>query len=307
MIFCYGITDFDITHIVLNSLSNAKYSYIPKNDFVRASLFSDPKKYVKKSIFITINENTMTFSEDEEIFIDLEKEKAYSSLNVPDDLLKDNFIANKRLHFIHNDLAIKHGNFQEELPEQTMVAKYLRGNEKVLEIGANVGRNTLVIAYILNCFQVNNQFVTLESDSHSAKLLKENRELNGLKFHIENSALSKNKLIQNGWNTEICNSGNIPHGWKKVNIIGYKQLMEKYKINFDTLVLDCEGAILPILKDYPQLLNNINTIIIENDFQNRNDKNKFNNILKYYNFHLDYQQSGGWGDCQDCFFEVYIR
>ena len=127
------------------------------------------------------------------------------------------------------------------------------------------------------------------------------------KFHIENLALSKNKLIQNGWNTKICNSENIPHHWTEVNIISYEQLMDKYKIDFDTLVLDCEGAILPILKDYPQLLNNINTIIIENDFQNRNDKNEFNNILKYYNFHIDYQQSGGWGDCQDCFFEVYIR
>jgi hypothetical protein len=39
-----------------------------------------------------------------------------------------------------------------------MTVKYLTGNEKVLELGANIGRNSLIISYILNC---NNPLITL--------------------------------------------------------------------------------------------------------------------------------------------------
>ncbi len=41
---------------------------------------------------------------------------------------------------IHSKLKIKYGSFWEELPEQKIVAKYLIWNEKVLEIGGNIGK-----------------------------------------------------------------------------------------------------------------------------------------------------------------------
>jgi bifunctional polynucleotide phosphatase/kinase len=50
-----------------------------------------------------------------------------------------------------------------------MVVKYLTGNEKVLEIGGNIGRNSLIIAYILGN---RNNFVTLECDENIAKQLE---------------------------------------------------------------------------------------------------------------------------------------
>ena len=77
---------------------------------------------------------------------------------------------------------------KEELAEQKMVVRYLSGQEKVLEIGGNIGRNSLVIASIL---ENSNNLVTLESDVNISKALSQNRDLNNMKFHIESSALSK--------------------------------------------------------------------------------------------------------------------
>jgi FkbM family methyltransferase len=75
---------------------------------------------------------------------------------------------------------------------------YLTGNEKILEIGGNIGRNSLVIASILNT----NNFVSLECDVTISQQLTENRDLNKFSFHIESAALSNRKLIQKGWDTK---------------------------------------------------------------------------------------------------------
>ena len=61
-----------------------------------------------------------------------------------------------------------------------MVVRYLTGNEKVLEIGGNIGRNSMVIASIID----NNNFVSMESDTNIANQLKENLELNNYTFNI---------------------------------------------------------------------------------------------------------------------------
>ena len=182
-----------------------------------------------------------------------------------------------------------------------MVVRYLTGNEKVLEIGGNIGRNTLVIASILK----NNNFVTLESDVNIAKQLTENRDLNNFNFHIENSALSNRKLIQKGWDT--IPSETLQKGYSWVNTITLEELKAKYNIEFDTLVLDCEGAFYYILMDMPEILNNVNLIIMENDYLNISHKTYIDEILKKNNFIIDYTEAGGWGPCCNNFFEVWKK
>ena len=174
----------------------------------------------------------------------------------------------------------------------------------MLEIGGNIGRNSLIIAYILNK-KNNNNFVTLESDLSISKQLIENRDLNNLNFHIEPSALSKRKLIQSGWDT--IPSETLQEGYKWVNTITLDELNLKYNINFDTLVLDCEGAFYYILMDMPEILNNINLIIMENDYHDISKKIYIDEILTKNNFYVDYVESGGWGPCHENFFEVWKR
>lgn len=183
-----------------------------------------------------------------------------------------------------------------------MAIRYLTENKKVLEIGGNIGRNSLVIASILND---KTNLVTLESDMNIAKQLIENRDLNNFNFHIESSALSNRKLIQKHWDT--IPSDVLLEGFNWVNTITLEKLKEKYNVAFDTLVLDCEGAFYYILMDMPEILNNINLIIMENDYRDITHKEYIDNVLKNNNFYVEYEESGGWGPCYNNFFEVWKK
>ena len=203
---------------------------------------------------------------------------------------------------IHSHLKMKHGKLNDEVPEQKMAVRYLTGNEKVLEIGGNMGRNSLVIASIL---ENDTNLVTLECDSYVANQLTENRDLNDLKFHIESSALSNRKLIQLGWDT--MPSETLINGYKWVNTITLENLKTKYNIDFDTLVLDCEGAFYYILMDMPDILNNIKLIMMENDYHEISHKTYIDDVLIKNDFRRVYVEGGGWGPCAHNFFEVWKR
>ena len=135
--------------------------------------------------------------------------------NTDDDIKTENIKSvGDRLGSIHSKLEIKYGTMEEEVPEQKMVVRYLKGEEKVLEIGGNIGRNSLVIASILDD---SSNLVTLESDVDISRRLSENMLLNNMEFHIESSALSKRKLIQAGWDTKP--SETLEPGFKWVSTI----------------------------------------------------------------------------------------
>jgi FkbM family methyltransferase len=198
--------------------------------------------------------------------------------------------------------VIKYGYFNEEIPEQQMAVRFLKGHEKVLEIGGNIGRNSLVIASILTN---DNQLVTLESNTSIANQLLENRNLNHFSFHIENSALSNRKLIQKNW--ETIPSDVLKEGYNWVNTISFHALQQKYNIEFDTLVLDCEGAFYYILMDMPEILNNIQLIIMENDYWDISHKKYIDETLIKNKFSRMYHENGGWGPCYTHFFEVWKK
>ena len=206
-----------------------------------------------------------------------------------------------KLSHLQNNLKLDFGTFMDEYPEQMMAVRYLKGDEKVLELGGNIGRNSLIIASILN----NNNLVSMECDEEISRQLLHNKNKNNLNFFIENSALSKRKLIQKGWDTIVSNE--LLKGYKKVKTIDYENLKEKYKIDFDTLVIDCEGAFYYILMDMPELLNGIKLIIMENDYHDESHKKYVDNILTEKGFTLDYVESGGWGPCYNNFFEVWKK
>ncbi len=208
-----------------------------------------------------------------------------------------------KLKDMHEKLILSGGNFNKEMPEQIMSAMYLKGHEKVLELGGNIGRNSLIIASLLND---SSNLVTLESDEHIAKRLNKNRKINNLNFHVESSALSSKKLIQKGWYTRP--SETLQPGYHWINTISYEELKQKYSIDFDTLVLDCEGAIYWILKDTPEILDNVNLIIIENDFQQKHHKQYFDETLKNNNFYVDYTEAGPKRALNgSCFYQVWKK
>lgn len=301
----YGTIEnkIDITSFCVNKLTRENKIIIPANDNVRAIYFSDPHFGVVKQIFITDRLNNVSIHNDiETVVIDTNTNTVSSSVNLH---------IEKRLSSIQSQLKIHYGDFNEELPEQRMAVRYLTGNEKVLEIGSNIGRNSLVIAHIL-AEKNNHNLVTLESSEYIANQLRENKELNNATFQIESSALSKRSLIQSGWNT--VESEIVLQGYQKVKTITLEELRKKYPIDFDTLILDCEGAFYYILMDMPEILDNINLIIMENDYHNTSHKEYVDDVLKKHGFYLDYVESGGsdlayaiFPNCYNYFFEAWKR
>ena len=267
---------------------------IPSNDEGRAYFFTDPCCGTVKKIIILSDDNSIS---EYPIGVTIKintLDKTITTTNDSD--------INNRLEKIHSNLKFNHGSLNDELPEQKMVLRYFTGNEKVLEIGSNTGRNSLVIASVLS--DVNN-FVTLESDPDIANQLRENRDLNNFSFHIENSALSKRKLIQRDWITK--ESDVLLEGHKWVNTITLEQLNAKYNIVFDTLVLDCEGAFYYILMDIPEILKTINLIVMENDYFDLSHKEYIDSVMSKSGFNREYVEVGGWGPCYNNFFEVWKR
>lgn len=292
-VILYGINDNrrDVTDICLSRLTLNNIITIPNGDCNRSLYFGDHLVGIEKRIYIVLNG----------------KESEYSQAQIVELNINDNTIntmiddTNNKLNIIHSKLKFKHGTLNGELPEQKMAVKFLTGNEKVLELGANIGRNSLVIASIVN----NDNFVTLESDVNIAKQVEENRNLNNYTFKIESSALSKRKLIQRGWETKP--SDILEEGYQWVNVISLDELKRKYPIDFDTLILDCEGAFYYILMDMPEILDNINLVIMENDYLDISHKNYVDSILNKYNFRRIYTEGGGWGCCSSNFFEVWKK
>lgn len=300
----YGIEEnkINITEICLKKSFNDNI-LIPSTDVNRSKIFGDPIVGTVKYIFIVDENETTTKYDDTQCIL----------INLQTNTIETNKLANnaldcldpeKRLEIIQSKLTLTNGKYTKYFPEQLMVCKYLTGNEKVLEFGGNIGRNSLVIASILNS-QNNTNLVVLEPNKNLVEILIHNKQINNLNFHIEPSALSTKKLIQQGLVTK--QSEIIEQGWIPVDIISYKNLINKYNITFDTLVIDCEGAFYYILKDIPQLLNNIKLIIMENEYWNVNHKKYIDDILSKNNFVRDHVEKGHWGMCQDYFYETWKK
>ena len=313
LIIEYGTENnkIDVTNFVLLESNKKNNLYIiPSCDNKRVLMFNniDPAYGIIKNIFIRNETNSRVFNSIENIYIDSISNEFYSDfdLNLPEKIKNNlpNYEAVQELIKIHNNINLKYGDLHEEYPEQVMIVKYIKGNEKILEIGGNIGRSSLIASYILNNNN-NNNLVTLECDSEICEKLKENKEINNRNFFIENSALSKRKLIQKGWNTIV--SDTILPGYKCVNIISFEELQLKYSIIFDTLILDCEGAFYFILNDMPEVLTNIKLIIIENDYTDINHKMYVDNELKKKGFEVVYTESGYCGVSPQNFYEVWQK
>lgn len=293
----YGVVGnyINVTYTCLKELCSNGIIIIPCGDGNRTRFFSDPVVNVHKHMLIQIANKNKLYDEHCTIYIYLDT----MTIHITGEDAIVNALSN-----IYSRLLFKHGDLYSEAPEQKMVLRYLSGDAKVLELGSNVGRNTLVIASVLSS-KNNNNFVTVECDKYTAECLRENRDLNNFSFHIEPAALSKRKLMQCGWETDVGEE--LKDGYNWVDTISLEELHKKYNIEFDTLVMDCEGAFYYVLMDMPEILNNINLIIMENDYCDLHKKEYVNEVLRKNKFIVHYSESGGWGPCRDFFYEVWTK
>lgn len=269
----------DVTLLLRSYFSENNIVYIPVGDHYRCIIFSDVLPNVLKSVYIRSGSQEIEIPADQEAFVNI----------LTGDLVSDydsrSAQAERKLRSLHSQLKIEYGTFYDEYPEQKMAAMFLTGKETVLEIGGNIGRNSLIIASLLSDSR---RLVTLESFPAYASQLSHNRDLNALNFYVENSALSPYPLVQYSWSTKPASQCSDPN-WVPVPTITYEQLVEKYDLTFDTLVLDCEGAFCNILKDTPQILDPVKTVIMENDYLVLEDYQYVRSKLEERNFRCVYE------------------
>lgn len=253
---------------------------IPADDCKRAHILGDPLPQTLKSIKLVFEDGQTSILDAHEAY-DLEVGLLAHQLREVE--------AAQRLEDMHSQLKLFYGSFVEEYPEQLMAAMFIRPDDIVLEIGANIGRNSCIIAGILGENACN--LVAVESDPHSALRLAENRDLNNLKFQIEPSAISNIPLKQNGWVTHKLQPDEILSGsWIKVNTISWPDLKTKYQLEFSCLVLDCEGAFYYILMENMDILDGVRLIIIENDFADSTHQSAVLDIFASRGYKLVYNR-----------------
>jgi FkbM family methyltransferase len=202
----------------------------------------------------------------------------------------------KRDNLVKN-LKLVTWSFNEEKIEQLMSATFLDPTDVVLEFGGCIGRNSMIISSVLNDSK---NLVVLESNPEYSNVLLQNKVLNNFNCNIESAALSDVPLIQSGW---VTKQGTEQEGWAPVKTITYDELQAKYNKKFNVLVIDCEGAFYNVLKAYPQILEGIDKIQLENDWQSKEDGEYVHQILKEHGFSVIYSHGEGWGHYADCFWQ----
>ena len=166
---------------------------------------------------------------------------------------------------LHSSIDIQFGSWLDELPEQILIMKHIPPSATVLEFGSFIGRSSCIIASVLDD---DKRLVTLESNPSFSRRCKANRDANGFQFSVVNAAMSDVDLVQVGRRTRVWDPANPPKEiHRRVPRVTWPSLKEDYShLTFDHLVVDCEGAFLPIVRAWPSILDGIQKIILENDF-----------------------------------------
>jgi FkbM family methyltransferase len=184
-------------------------------------------------------------------------------INSPSRLNK-HFFANINTHF--NCFALN--NY--ELSEKYLIEKYIDKTDHILELGGCLG----VISLISNNLLINkSNHVVFEIDELKFNYLKINKNKNNANFNIINGAISDNPKMYyrpsyNFWGGEITAS---EVNAKRIKTNNIKEIEYKFKIKFNTLIMDIEGGEIEIFEN--QNLNHFEKIIFENHFTNDKDQN----------------------------------
>jgi len=310
-IIYYGVewSYLDISHLALEKCLHGELLIIPASEAERNYLFGDPKWGFQKCIKVIINEKTYIYNnQGKAIFLykngTLKVLPALTHNYLYGLLLtyNDHYM---KLDIIHQYLKIKYGIFKNKYSEQAVITRFIKGHEHVLELGSNIGRNSLVIASLLNNDQ---NLVTLECNPSTYLQCVYNRDLNDYNFHVERSALSKRALyyLRNETFAE-----KIPNS-KSCEIISFDFLQQKYNIQFNTLVANCGEALYYIFLDEPNILDKIRLLIVKNNFQNVEEKRAVDNILVAKKFKRVYVEDviGAQNcnkPCKEFFYEAWKK
>ena len=169
-------------------------------------------------------------------------------------LVKNYFFKNKKFKidgqiFIFPISSIKdylNGFKFYELSERKLIKKYVSIDDKILELGANVG----VISCISNSLiKLKTNHVVVEPNPKLLKYLTNNKKINSSGYKIENKIISENSKVidfyiepENSHGSSIINREDRTTNKIQIECITLEALKKKYRINFNVLIMDIEGG-----------------------------------------------------------------
>jgi len=151
-----------------------------------------------------------------------------------------------------------HANSKEINPLHLMISQNLTGFENVLEIGANVGETSIVIAHMLN-EKNNTNYVAVESNADNIAKLTENKVKYNKTFYIE--------------------PANVTFRTGALNTI-----LQKYYFKFEILIIHCRTTLYDLLVNNSDILVNINKIFMRRDYESLYKKTFIYGILESKKF-----------------------
>ena len=216
-----------------------------------------------------------------------------------------------KLDAIHKKYSfISEDEWNQEMAEQRLSVEYLQGNEVCLEIGACIGRNTIVISECLN----KNGFVySIESNPRIFNRLEKSiRDSKRVNIIISNKPISSKRMMVNGWSSITLDpEGKVLDGWTEVQTQTLNQVKQQCRIsNFNTLLLNCEGAFYHIIKDYKDIMDGVTKVFIENDFSVKEHADYVHNVFSFLGFKVAKSvplKGGPDFPCKDYFWQVWIK
>lgn len=207
-------------------------------------------------------------------------------MNILKEIIDKNYNKNKNYHFDlftyngppHNEVKIIKSNTYEVI-EQKLLLFYLKSDDNVLELGANIGTSSILISKILNNPKL--QHIAVEPNIDIIETLEKNKKYNNVDFNILNGIISpigNYYLNGDGWGAHIVNYKTK----KKVNTYDFYDYNKRFK--FNVLFADCEGSLFKLIKDYPDLYKNLRLVIYEKDGKNNEDYSIIDNYFINNNF-----------------------
>ncbi len=154
--------------------------------------------------------------------------------------------------------------FKTERAEQLAAERYIQPDSVVLELGARYGTVSCTISCILNDSR---NLVAVEPDPRVWAALEHNRAIANADFHIVKGVISKVPV-------EIVNEDSFD-GYGLQTVIAEKpttvecftldEIKRKYNLKFNTLVADCEGSLGRFLEENPEIYDEVNLFLFEQD------------------------------------------
>lgn len=223
------------------------------------------KKYIKyKNKYLELKKNqTQNYSNEYEQIGGKKKEKKNNSNKFNIKIFDEN-----------NNLVNTKKN---EHFEQSLAQQHIESEDIVLELGARYGSVSVTINKIL---KNKKNHVVVEPDSRVWDALEKNRIVNGCKFKIFKGLIGKkkysltNKDCYNGYGTTMIENSN-----SDIESITLDNLIKRYKIEPNVLVVDCEGCFEIFLDENKDFIKNLRMIMYEADYPQKCNYIKIEKIL----------------------------